>query len=710
MAKKEKVEECIELIPQCGEQDIAQAIYQLFDLAIADKENLGLPAKWHRFYELGKNRHWRSNNPNLSLISANLLHTHRRRIVNLLTDNNPTFNVRAASNDDQMEEKTNKILRTAEHWWNEMEQQSILSKSITKGETYGVCIEKLRFDINAEYGIGEVVTDVVDPFNFAIYPPKVVEIPQAEACFHFYPISVRRLKRMFPEKAEMITSDYETYKDDFGDSRREVSGLDMKNTIGTGQTTFGGSLVNLVGALGTGDEKSDEALVIECWVKDYTIVSEEIRVPVKDELGRTSPDAYETVMKSRPLYDGFIRCITVCNSTVVLADRSNPSINPNLPRDIAVKTYLYDKFPFNKATSNNDSDIFWGESDFEQLANLQMEIDKSISQYATLKDKVAGVKIINPKTSGVANSQFANGVNIIRPETTINHGIQYMDPPPIPPDLLNSLDVFRDLFFMVAGSFDLEQAQGEGSQVIAYKAIAALIENAATMIRGKIRAYGKLIRERGRMYISLAQNWYTEDRIVSYDQDGQDKVFSITGRDFDFQHKLMVVSGSTMPRSQIQVREEALELFKAQAIDNEELLKQLDYPNYRDVVTRMKTGPIDEFINNLEVAGTPPEILDYLRNISTVDTKKLERAVERHEIPFFTEVFNIEGMNEDPKKQLEIDKLTSEVEESSARTGKMNAEVKKINESIRQEDDKIKIERAKSISDIKKNVREESAA
>lgn len=698
------MEECTELIPPRGDLKVASSVYQLLDIAISDKENLQLPAKWLRFYELGKNRHWRSNNTNLSLISANLLHAHRRKVCNLLTDNNPTFNVLAATNDDQMGEKTNRILRTAEHWWSETEQQSILTKSINKGETYGCCIEKLRFDIGAEYGIGEVTTEVIDPFNFAVYPPKIVEIPQAEAVFHFYPMTVRKLKRLFPDSAEEITADYDAYKDDFGDSRREVSGLDIKNTMSEGTTSFGGSIVNLVGNMGTGGENSDEALVIECWVKDYSMVSEEVEVPFYDDFGRRG--GTEKIIKSRPLYDGFIRCITVTNGSVVLADRSNPSINPNLPRDISVKTYLYDKFPFNKATSNDDSDVFWGESDFEQLSNIQMEIDKSLSQYATLKDKVAGIKIINPKTSGVANSRFANGVNIINPDIPLNHGIQYMQPPVIPPDLLNSLEIFRDLFFLIAGSFNVEQANTEGSQVIAYKAIAALIEQAATMIRGKIRAYGKLIRERGRMFISLAQNWYTEDRIISFNKDGMDQVMSITGRDFDFQHKLMIVSGSTMPRSQVQKREESLALFDKGAIDGEELLKSLDWPNYREVVTRLKTGPVEEFINNLMIAGMPEEISEYLRNISSIDSKKLERAIERHQIPIFTEVFQIQGMNEDPQKQLDLEKMQAEIEESKQRSAKLAAEINKMKADVILEEEKLSIDRAKVIVDSKKIVKE----
>ena len=56
-------------------------------------------------YELGKNKHWRGSGGNMNLVSANLLHAHRTRTVNLLTDNNPTFNVKRVQITDDSEDQ-----------------------------------------------------------------------------------------------------------------------------------------------------------------------------------------------------------------------------------------------------------------------------------------------------------------------------------------------------------------------------------------------------------------------------------------------------------------------------------------------------------------------------------------------------------------------------------------------------------------------------
>ena len=47
-----------------------------------------------------------------------------------------------------------------------------------------------------------------------------------------------------------------------------------------------------------------------------------------------------------------------------------------------------------------------------------------------------------------------------------------------------------------------------------------LASHAATLLRGKIRNYSRLVRERGRMFLSHMQNWYTEERWISFAESG----------------------------------------------------------------------------------------------------------------------------------------------------------------------------------------------
>jgi len=675
-----------ELIPKVGDINVAKRVFDILGQVITDKTSLGLEDKWFRFYELGKNKHWRKNVPGLTLSSANLLSVHRRRTVNTLTDNNPTFNIRRVTGKGDTDDVFKTILRATEYWWNETEQQDILELSVWNGETYGVCIEKSVFDVDKEFGIGEVDTVVVDPFHFGIYPTKCLDVQKAQAVFHYYPMSVRDIKRRYGAAAADVVADTDAINN-LDSDRRAVSGL--KDTIigssTTGSTSFGGILRKLSAYVNSqGQSDGDEAVVVECWVKDYSV------------------DADKNF-----IYPGNIRVITAVNGSITLSDRLNPSINPRLDPALASLTYLYDKFPFVKANSNKDPVNFWGESDFEQLAGLQMEFNKSLSQFSSLKDKVAGVKLINPVGSGVSNDQMTTGATVINPSNP-NHGIGYVSPPPIPRELIESMNMNKELFFAVAGTFDLEQANTPGSQVIAYKAIAALLERASTMMRGKIRNYGKLMRERGRMAVSQMQNWYTEDRYIGFMDNGVEESDIAYGPDMIIPMKLSVVSGSTMPRSEVQKREESLTLFDKGAIDILELLTSLDWNKPHEVVTRMQEGPVNAFISKMTMAGMPPEMAEFMSTIAAIDEKKLERKVERHEIPLFSETFVFQGMEPDAKKQLDIAKAQADVKESEARSKKMYAEeeltrVRALVEqdSIRQANAKLSIERAKVVSDAK---------
>ena len=338
-----------------------------------------------------------------------------------------------------------------------------------------------------------------------------------------------------------------------------------------------------------------------------------------------------------------------------------------------------------------------------------------MSQFTLLKDKAARLKLINPKDSGVKNSELTNYPGILNPSNTmVAQGIRYMDPPQIPADLIKALEIYKDLFFLVSGSFDLEQAQTQGREVIAYKAIAALLERATTMLKGKLRNYGKMIRYRGRMYISHVQNWYLEPRYITYEDEGQDASKVIVGRNLITPAKLVVVSGSTMPISKVQEREEALALFQMQAIDVEELLKKLDWPDRKTVLKRLRQGPLSAFYDMLRLIGVPDQLVQYFQMLANEDIKNVEKGLESGEIPdFFTlleQVLTGEDAQLDQTKQLEMAKDAAEIEKVKEETKFITAKIR--SEQVQQEvamkgvafdAEKIKMEKAKTVLAIKES-------
>lgn len=718
-----------ELVPPEGHEKVGVRVFEILEEILADKEGRDLPRKWTRNYELTRNKHWkRKSTQKVSLVSANLVFKHRQRTVNLLTDNNPTFNVRKYGRVGENTDVYSSLLHTCEFWWGDTEQQHVFELSVTNGETYGCTIEKVRFNSELEHGLGEVETELVDPFYFGIYPVDTIDNQKGLANLHFYPMTVRDARRMWPEYAEEIKSDTDVL-DELGDDREQIAaGRKSDGWVSSISNVLRNFISN---AERTEDEGGDKTLIVEAWVKDYTMVEEMVPIiePVLDHRGTPilNPDTGEpeveqtgTEIREYPKYPGHIRCIWVCNGgRLVLEDRPNPSINPDIPLELAAETYLFDKFPFSLTQSVSDTTDPWGVSDIDQLDTLQMEINKAMSQFTMVKDKAARLKLINPKNSGVENSEFDNAPGIINPANdVVAQAIRYVEPPTMPVDIANGLQMFKELFFMVAGSFELEGAQEPGKEVIAYKAIAALIEQASTMLKGKIRNYSKMVRERGRMYLSHVMNWYTEDRWITYEEDGEDVSVPVNGRDLIAPAKLIVVSGSTMPISKVQEREEALALFQMGAIDLEELHKKLEWPDRKSLLRRMELGPIGQFVEKLVALGLPEPFAQYFMQIAQMEPKDLKKGLEKGEIPTisallqaFLQSGGMAAEPPNPKEEAEIQETMAKVQLLVAQAALTQEQIN--SERVQQEvskagvgfdEKKLRIEEAETLQGIKHDI------
>jgi len=678
-----------ELLPPEGHKKVGERVFTLLGEVIGDKNALGLHTKWLEHHRLSRNQYWKRTSTKVPLISINLLHTHKQRTKNMLTDNNPTFNLVQLGGDTD-DERYLKLQRACEYWWIEEEQQSLFESSVSNGEDYGVCIEKVIWNPESEKGLGEVETVIVDPFQFGFYPVDCRDPNKAEAVFYYYPMTVRQARRKWPDKASDIKPD-EVYLSELGTERRELVSGSHKDSV-LSQISNAIRSVFSTTANDTQDELADKVLVVECWVKDYTRT--------------TNPDG-----SSQYKYPGRIRCVTVCCSgKVVLSDRPNPSINPLLPVEQAMNSYLWDKWPFTLIVSVKDTSTAWGMSDVEQLEQLAKEFNKAMSQMVFLKDKAARPKIINPKTSGVPNEHFTNAPGIINPINSMEAAaIRYLDFPQVPMDIEKIAALFKEMFFLVSGTFELEQAQTPGREVVAYKAIAALLERAATMMRGKVRNYSKLLRERGRMYLSYVQNFYTTERWFTWEEQGEIEAGIISAQDAQFPLKLTVVNGSTLPISKVQQREEALVLFDKGAIDQKALLDKLDWSGRSQVIKRMQQGPIAELVERIAVTGAPEPYLDLFEQIGTMDEKEFAKAAKAGEIP----VLPWPGMQQDRMQQTEQMLALQELEEKirKERAERLLLEEKANTERVKQEVDlagvdydkeDLKIRRAETLNDIKK--------
>ena len=615
------------IIPEESHENVGHYCFSVLGEVVKDKDKKKLPAKWLRNYELYRAKHWKSTGKT-KLSTVNLIWNYITRTVSLLTDQNPTFDIHAEN--DKIAQKIHKVAR---YWWNEEEQQSVLADSVTVSEINGCVIEKTVFNPALNNGIGEVETITVDPHNFGFWPLDEKKQQKWEAALHYYTIPVNQARRFWPDMAEFVTSD-KLWRDKLGEGRREIFGGTTSSTrkehgdFGVDHATYTGNIEDLTKVMGG----EGELLVLEFWVKDFTLEEVEVE-PARmeaDEFGGIT--MIEAVTERVPKYPGNIRCITCCNGgDVVLSDRKNPSINPMLEPELASMTYLWSRFPFVKAESNKDIVSPWGFSSIEQLEMMNFEIDKCLSQLNIIKDKAVRSPIINPRNAQVPNSAFTNApAKVINPKDHIvGAAIGHMKRPPHHRDIEQILGIYREMFDKIAGIFDMTDpsiAKGR----MAFKTVATILESMHTMLRSKIRGYGKMIRERGRMWLSHAQNWYTEERIFFVEREGgSTETGQLIGKEMIIPLHFTVEAGSTMPTSRLQQREEAKELHTGGAIDVRELLIRLDWPNREEVIHRMEMGQFGMLLERLEELGVNPEIVEAVTKIAEMDDQEYNAALNQ---------------------------------------------------------------------------------
>ena len=674
----DKTRSDIELIPPEGSEGVGMAVVQMMLDILKYREDLKVSEQFSRFYKLRQNKHWKHNSKT-KLVSANLLGSHHNRTVNMLTDNYPTFNaVPAGDLGDDGEAMLSLLVKTIDNWWRDTEQQHILENTVATGEMYGTVGEMVTYDPEIDWPSGDVRTETIDPLYVSYYPPDCKDRDRAEAAIRWHKMTVREARRRWPDFADVLRGDMSLMQE-IGDERndRANAGTSRKYTfLDNVIRWFSGQQESSAGA----DEDCDELMIVDCWVKDYRLTDD-----------------------GMPLYPGNIRRVIVTNAgDVVLDDRWNPSINPNMPADIQLSNYLYNRFPINIAQSITDPHSPFGFSDFQQLETLNIEINKALAQFTLYKDRASRLKLINPRDSGVTNEELDNRPGIINPTNhLVAQSIRYMDTPPMPVDITAAMALYKDFFNEVSGTFsDVTQGQKQGSSVIAAKAIGMLLEEASRMARGKIRNYSKLIRERGRMYLALAQQWYDTERYITHQQDGQEITDIVTREKLQIAGKINVVSGSTMPVSHIQRREEAIELAKLGIIDQEEVLKRFDWDNYRDVVTRMQNGPLGEFLGRLQTMGVPEPVLQVFKQIAPMDPKEIQREVEAGRLPHFIQMMQqVMGQQQQQPPNPEAMKLQLEQQ-------KMQMQMQAEGQKVQVEAQKAQIEAQKAQAEIQKTMAE----
>jgi hypothetical protein len=560
--------------------DLGKWVWKIFELGYSDKERLGLLQRWPDSYKLFRGNHWGDQaRTGQSKVTVNLFFANVNRTVANVTNRNPTVEVVDL---DGHQDHADQVLTTKlRKWWSESEQQNALTKSCLNNEIYGITVEKACWDAENK----EPAFPILDPYAFFPESGLTDDLQTAGAIVHAYAMDVGRVEAQYGVKG-VTGEDVRTIlgRDDRENVRPNATMLNVttgivQDQVKTGVTTISGAV--------------EEALVVECWTRDFSTVTEE-----------TITETGEVTRQTRLKYPDGIRMITVANrGELVLADMPNPNINFELPLEVVSTTYAWGRYPFYHTNSYEDPMCIWGFSAAEQVNGLNKEIDQLLTRLTAWANRALFPPLRVDKGCGITKKMINNKPNLVLMPNRPNARIEFIPVPNLPASFFRVLDLltsFHDRVYQIEDADRGVQPTG----VVAASAIVALQERNAVLIQTKIRAAELLTRERGRWAISFLQNF--SDTVETVEVAGEQYNFqgiALAGRRFNY----VVESGSTVARTNAQIQEQALVLFDKKAIDRRALLEVLNFQNYKEVLERIGESQLDMYLQGLIEAGLEEE-------------------------------------------------------------------------------------------------------
>lgn len=563
--------------PTPEEEATIKYAYRLFEKAKKARQKFDV--NWTRFYKFFRGKQWEEQRPTYRHSEVfNMVFPTLQSSVAYQSDSRPKIEfVPQEPGDTEFVGILNDLVT------NDWVRGNWLYKMIEllfDANIYGTMIGKVDYDQELNLGAGSVCFKTKDPLE--IYPdPDALStnercsyIADAEA------MPLEKLKAEYPQHKEFLQADlqdlYNYDKTSFDDVKFK-SPTDVR-VLSQAQTPDTGGGDNL-------------ALKITLWAKPNDYVEDE----------KELEDGSKEYVQKLKYPSG--RKIVVANN-VLLED--------------ATIDFEDKKFPYFRGVNYLDQRNFWGISDIESLISPQKTFNKLVSfvlDYLTLMGNPIWVVDDN---AGIDTDNLFNSPGIVV-EKTAGSEVRREMGTPLQPYVLELIDKMRNWFNETQGATDV--SRGIRPEAISSGiAIQSLQDAAHTRIRLKSKYLDAALQEFGQLYLSRVFQYYKVPRIVRVspsenvhkyfkfhvehrtDENGNQKKFAVVrkydgsgkeeieAKEYEFKQMfdVRVSTGSSLPFAKQELVEKSVQLFKLGVIDREELLRNLDYPNWESVLSRME--------------------------------------------------------------------------------------------------------------------------
>lgn len=590
--KKDYLDTKAEEQPSDEENKLAKQIDNLFSKAAQYRKKYD--KCWVDNYRMFRGDQWIQKRPTYKHREVvNLIFQTIQSQVSVMLDTRPTVSfLPMEPSDMEFADILNKVFEAdwmANNWLDEV------TAVVYDAHVYSVGYSEACYD--KDYGTyGGIKFRCADPFDF--YPdPEATQINK-ECCYliRAKPMDLDKVKLKYAghKYVEMIKADL----DNLDYEKRKTHTLHRKKN-----TDLDIDPDKLTYATSADEYAKDKVLVLEAYL--HPSETEQIE---KDDMAQEGEKIYIT-RKKYP------------------RGRKVVKINGYIFEDKPLE-YDHLEFPYQKLVNYILPREFFGMSEIDQTKGPQMVFNKLINFALDVLTLTGNPVWLNPIEGNVDSRKLTSQPGLIVDYANGNPP-QRVEGANLQPYVLEMIDRFEKYFNDTAGTQDVTRGVNP-TGVTANAAIENLLETAQKRIKQKMRSLDSYLKDFGRQYASLVMQYYDAPRVFrltskegantyfkfhvetrptgEMDALGQPRTKKVAvvrqyikddagraipspaAKEYELRSKLDVVANtvSGLPFSKAQNETQILNLFDRQIIDQEEVLKRLEYPNYQAVLQRTK--------------------------------------------------------------------------------------------------------------------------
>ena len=547
---------------------------------------------WDRNQDLADGKgHWPSEflkDKNRTAFIFNRIEPLLSRHVGLLTDTRPTTNVFARSTDKEMVATAQALEKTLKGIWLERNYSQALSQQIYMAGIRSTVGTSSVWNPNLDGGRGDIdlVTVPSDSLlvDASINFPEDVQKGEYVVLESVLPLAVirRRYKRgEFVHPNARLSS--------FSTPTRGNAVSSLFNRIGRVPFTSSGAERT--------ESEIPKAIVQHFYIQDYRV----------NEAPEPAEFFGHQVELGGRMFPGGRHIVR--SGDVILIDEPNPYWDNMYP----VEVFSWDE-------------SIWGKSEVDRLESLQVAVNKLgsiILENAIRMSNASWIGDTNALTPKGWNALSNAAGQIIKkfPGTELRRDA----PPPLPAHLFTLLQFLTGAMEDLSGLNDVSQgnlpSQGGAMSGVSLETLQLA---AQVMVRKRARRLEGYLERTFQHVISRIFQFYTSDRVFRiFGDDDQIKQFvfkrdeiigKFRGADLRSAFKdflFTITPGSGLATARIQRGIQALQLFSAGIVDQQDVLEKINWENREAIIERMtQQRSMASFIQSLVAQGlpVPPEV------------------------------------------------------------------------------------------------------